>query len=42
MRIVITFAALGISFALGGCFYHHTQEVYIADVPPQAPVTPLK
>ena len=41
MRMIIALAAFGVSLALGRCFHHHTQTVYIADTPPP-PATPLK
>ena len=42
MRTIIALAVIGVSLALGGCFHHHTQTIYTADVPPPPVVTPLK
>ena len=33
MRIVVAFAVIAASIALGGCF-HHSQQVYAAELPP--------
>jgi hypothetical protein len=33
MRIIVTVAVIAASIALGGCF-HHTQQVYTAELPP--------
>lgn len=33
MRIFVVLAVVAASIALGGCFHHHTQEVY-TDLPP--------
>ena len=33
MRIVVAFAVIAASITLGGCF-HHTQQVYAAELPP--------
>ena len=33
MRIVVAFAVIAASLALGGCF-HHSQQVYAAELPP--------
>jgi len=40
MRIIVALAAIAISLALGGCF-HHTQQIYTAELPPE-PVTSIK
>jgi hypothetical protein len=39
MRTIVALAAIAASLALGGCF-HHTQQVYAAELPP--PVTSIK
>jgi hypothetical protein len=40
MRTIIALAVIAIaSMALGGCFYHHTQQAYVSDLPA---TTPLK
>jgi hypothetical protein len=36
MRIIFAIAAVAASIALGGCF-HHTQQVYTAELPPPPP-----
>ena len=33
MRILVALAVIAASIALGGCF-HHTQQVYSAELPP--------
>ena len=33
MRIIVALAVVAASIALGGCF-HHTQQVYSAELPP--------
>ncbi len=33
MRALVTLAVLAASLALGGCF-HHSQQVYSAELPP--------
>jgi hypothetical protein len=33
MRMVVVLAALVASIALGGCFHHHSQQVY-TELPP--------
>ena len=33
MRIIVALAVFAASIALGGCF-HHTQQVYSAELPP--------
>jgi hypothetical protein len=40
MRNIVALAAIAISLALGGCF-HHTQQIYTAELPPE-PVTSIK
>lgn len=39
MRTIVILAVLATTMALGGCF-HHSQQVYTAELPPAAP--PLK
>ena len=41
MRLLIALAVVATSIALGGCF-HHTQQVYMAEVPPPLETTPYK
>jgi len=41
MRIFVALAVIAPSVALGGCF-HHTQQVYTAELPPPVEVTPYK
>lgn len=41
MRTIVTFAVIAASIALGGCF-HHTQQVYTAELPPPLEVPPYK
>ena len=41
MRIVVAFAAIAASIALGGCF-HHSQQVYTAELPPPMEAPPYK
>ena len=38
MRIIVAVAAIAASLALGGCF-HHTQQVYTAELPPEPPTS---
>lgn len=33
MRTIVALAVIAVSIALGGCF-HHTQQVYSAELPP--------
>jgi len=33
MRTIVALAVIAASMALGGCF-HHTQQVYTAELPP--------
>ena len=33
MRTIVVLAVIAASMALGGCF-HHTQQVYTAELPP--------
>ena len=33
MRMIVVFAVIAASMALGGCF-HHTQQVYTEELPP--------
>ena len=40
MRTIVALAVIAASIALGGCF-HHTQQVYAAELPPE-PVTSIK
>jgi len=42
MRIVVAFAVIAASIALGGCFHHHTQQVYASELPPEPISTPIK
>jgi hypothetical protein len=42
MRIVVAFAVIAASIALGGCSHHHTQAVYAAELPPAPVVTDIK
>ena len=41
MRIIVALAAIATSLALGGCF-HHTQQIYTAELPPAPVTTPIK
>jgi hypothetical protein len=41
MRIFVALAVAAVSIALGGCFHHHTQTVYAAELPPE-PATSIK
>jgi hypothetical protein len=41
MRIIFAIAAIAASLALGGCF-HHTQQIYTAELPPEPIVTDIK
>ena len=41
MRIVVAFAVIAASIALGGCF-HHSQQVYAAELPPPMEAPPYK
>ena len=41
MRIIVALAVIAASVALGGCF-HHTQQIYTAELPPEPVTTPLK
>jgi hypothetical protein len=37
MRTIIALAAIAVSVALGGCFFHHDQQTYITELPPAPP-----
>jgi hypothetical protein len=41
MRIIFALAAIAASLALGGCF-HHSQQIYTAELPPEPLSTPIK
>ena len=41
MRIIVALVAIAASLALGGCF-HHTQQIYSAELPPEPVSTPIK
>jgi hypothetical protein len=41
MRTIVALAAIAASLALGGCF-HHTQQIYTAELPPAPVTTPIK
>ena len=41
MRTIVAVAAIAASLALGGCF-HHTQQIYTAELPPEPLVTDIK
>jgi hypothetical protein len=41
MRIIIALAAITACLALGGCF-HHSQQIYSAELPPEPISTPIK
>jgi hypothetical protein len=41
MRIILVVAAIAASLALGGCF-HHSQQIYSAELPPEPLSTPIK
>jgi hypothetical protein len=41
MRIFVALAVIAASVALGGCF-HHTQQVYTAELPTPVEVPPYK
>jgi len=42
MRIFVALAVIAASLTLGGCFFHHTQEVYTAELPPPMEAPPYK
>ncbi|MGZ8416662.1 MAG: hypothetical protein ACXWVQ_06705 [Methyloceanibacter sp.] len=41
MRTIVAIAAIAACLALGGCF-HHTQQIYTAELPPEPLVTDIK
>jgi hypothetical protein len=41
MRIILALASIAACLALGGCF-HHSQEIYTAELPPEPISTPIK
>jgi hypothetical protein len=41
MRIIVALAVVAASIVLSGCF-HHTQQVYTAELPPPVEATPYK
>jgi hypothetical protein len=41
MRTIFALAAIAASLALGGCF-HHSQQIYAAELPPAPIVTDIK
>ena len=38
MRIIAAIAVIAASIALGGCF-HHSQQIYTAELPPPPPTS---
>jgi hypothetical protein len=42
MRTIVALAAIAASLALGGCFYHHSQQAYVSEMPAPPPVTSIK
>jgi hypothetical protein len=42
MRMIVVFAVLAASIALGGCFFHHSQQVYTSELPPPVDTGPFK
>ena len=41
MRTIVAFAAIAACLALGG-FFHHSQQIYTAEMPPEPISTPIK
>ena len=41
MRIIVALAAIAACLVLGGCF-HHSQQIYSAELPPEPISTPIK
>ena len=41
MRLFVALAVVVVATALGGCF-HHTQQVYTAELPPPVEAQPYK
>lgn len=42
MRTIVVFAILAATVALGGCFFHHSQQVSVTELPPPIDTTPIK
>jgi hypothetical protein len=42
MRTTVMFVVLAAAVALGGCFFHHREQVYTAELPPPIDTTPYK
>lgn len=34
MRTIVALAVMAASMTLGGCFYHHSEQAYITELPP--------
>jgi hypothetical protein len=44
MRLIVISAILAATVALGGCgcFFHHSQQVAVSELPPPVDTTPIK